>query len=134
MKSLAVASVILASFFVTDAAMAQIGGRFKKLDSNNDGYLVESEIKALRLAIFDKADKDGDGALTQAEAQEARRRAPEDGRDGFAMADRDGDGKILRSDVDAAPVLLITAADSDGDQRLSRKELRDYAVKMRKAR
>ena len=49
------------------------GGMFKRADANNDGRVSQQEFVARATERFQKLDADGDGYLTQEEAQAGRR-------------------------------------------------------------
>lgn len=112
--------------------------RFKEIDANGDRALQFSEIRAARARMFDRIDIDGNGVLDPEEIDAVRQAAQ--ARQGQArwagmlggpeLADRvrlldtDRDGRISRAEFsDHVPERLL-AADKNGDQALSRRELR----------
>ena len=88
------------------AATERANKRFDELDANKDGYLTQEEVDAARKNMRDKmkkravdhwkdADKDGDGAISRAEAEASmpmlNRR--------FDELDANKDGKITRDEM-----------------------------------
>ena len=88
-------------------------------------------------AAFRRADANGDGALTRAEADAAARRIGPGARDAGAMFDRadaDGNGRATLAETMAGPMTLFDRADRNRDGRLEPAEQRavmDAARKMR---
>lgn len=48
-------------------------GRFKKADTNGDGFLTQAEVGDARWARIQIADANGDGKISQAEMQQAHK-------------------------------------------------------------
>ncbi|MEL7042953.1 MAG: signal transduction protein [Pseudomonadota bacterium] len=90
---------LIASF---GAASAQSLDRLSRADANGDGAIEWQEVLAMRETMFGRLDRNGDG---------------------FAdMDDRPGFGPAT-SRFDAALKNLMTAADADGDGRISKTEM-----------
>lgn len=82
---------------------------FDAVDTNHDGQISPEEVRAWRKAsrtgrraapnrfdqIFAKADGDGDGALSRAEAQNGLPRVAKK----FDLIDRDHDGRVTREEM-----------------------------------
>jgi hypothetical protein len=90
-------------------------------DTDSDGTLDLSEVKAAAAAEFDKLDTDKDGTL---DAKEVGDRITQES---FASADPDKDGKLSKDEYVALAVSLFKAADPDGDGTLDAKELHSDA-------
>ena len=99
----------------TEKGLPRLAPAFDAIDANHDGQLTPEEIrtwfKAKRIErqtrresarakfdeFFTKADSDGDGALSRAEAQKGLPRIAEK----FDRIDADHDGKITRDEIRA---------------------------------
>ena len=90
-------------------------------DTDNDGTVDLAEAKKAASALFDKLDRDHDGALDKREL--ARRLTPKE----FAAADPDHDGTLTKDEYLAAVEQRFTAADPDHDGTLDAKELNTKA-------
>lgn len=83
---------------------ARVKARFAAQDSNGDGVLSAAELmeRPLPTRMFQRLDRDGDGAVSAEEMQAARkmmqrRMGDRDGRGGHSrMGDRDHHGKMMR--------------------------------------
>lgn len=122
---------------------AMIDERFKKADTNNDGFLSKEEAEkglprvARRFADID-ADKDGkvsrqeiDGAMKQAGQHRGKHAEAR-----FKKADKNGDGLLSKDEVaNASPLVRdFDKIDTNKDGKLSKEELRAYGEERRKAR
>lgn len=137
------------------AAIAQPGGeRGMRADANGDGLIQLSEIEAQAEQRFTRLDLDGNGAITQAEATEARekmmammaerraggegmRRGPRGGRGGpegamFGRADANGDGQVTFAEFSAPMMERFAQHDTNGDGAIDADE-RVAAREARKA-
>ena len=112
--------------------------RFKQIDTNQDGVIsldefsVEGRFVDRRMSRAD-ANRDGEittdemearHALISAEAQSRMEKRIEDSRAFFERADRDNSGSVTADEMRAA---LFDRLDRDGDQLLSKRELRAMA-------
>ena len=112
--------------------------RFKQIDTNQDGVIsldefsVEGRFVDRRMSRAD-ANRDGEittdemearQALISAEAQSRMEKRIEDSRAFFERADRDNSGSVTADEMRAA---LFDRLDRDGDQLLSKRELRAMA-------
>jgi len=112
--------------------------RFKQIDTNQDGVISLDEFSAEGRFVdrrMSRADANGDGeittdemearhALISAEAQSRMEKRIEDSRAFFERADRDNSGSVTADEMRAA---LFDRLDRDGDQLLSKRELRAMA-------
>ncbi len=92
-----------------------LAGNFDAIDINRDGRISPEEIRAFRRAgrnergargaragakferYFGRADSDGDGSLSRAEAERGLPRVAKK----FERIDRDGDGRVTREEMQA---------------------------------
>ena len=112
--------------------------RFKQIDTNQDGVISLDEFSVEGRFVdrrMSRADANGDGeittdemearqALISAEAQSRMEKRIEDSRAFFERADRDNSGSVTADEMRAA---LFDRLDRDGDQLLSKRELRAMA-------
>lgn len=140
------ASLLLAvvGFCVTAAGGAHasdvegVRAKFREIDTNGDRMIQFSEIEAARAKIFDRMDANGNGVLDQAEIDTVRKvaasRGQKSGKPGFLagfdasgrmkLMDTNGDGAISRAEFAGFIPPEMRAADKDGDNALSIKEMR----------
>ena len=112
--------------------------RFKQIDTNQDGVISLDEFSAEGRFIdrrMSRADVNGDGAITtdemegrqaliSAEAQSRIEKRIENSRAFFERADLDNSGSVTADEMRAA---IFDRLDRDGDQMLSKRELRAMA-------
>ena len=111
--------------------------RFKQIDTNQDGVISLDEFSAKERVDrrMSGADANGDGAITtdemegrqaliSAEAQSRIEKRVEDSRAFFERADLDNSGSVTADEMRAA---IFDRLDRDGDQMLSKRELRAMA-------
>ena len=103
---------------------------FARDDANKDGRLARDETR-MPSAWFERADTDKDGALTLAEATEARKNAgprqhgaPGNGQHKQNPIDQNGDGKVERQELQNAAARQFTRLDQNSDGSLTSDELR----------
>lgn len=124
--------------FASPASAAEAGPRARLLinfllqtgDTNGDDRLDPQEIEALRLHAFERADTDGDGAISQAEirkAAERRQRRTEIarmmGEERLDQFDLNGDGAVSLSEFQSAPRPGLALVDLNADGSIDRTEL-----------
>ena len=88
------------------------------LDSDNDGTVDLDEAKRSASTLFDKLDRDRDGALDRGELRGRLSSAQ------FAAADPDKDGTLSKDEYLKAVEDRFKAADRDNDGTLDERELR----------
>ena len=112
--------------------------RFKQIDTNQDGVISLDEFSAEGRFIdrrMDRADANGDGEISKdemearqasikAEAQSRMEERIEDSRAFFERTDRDNSGSVTVAEMRAA---IFDRLDRNGDQVLSKRELRKMA-------
>lgn len=121
-----------------------IEARFAREDTNKNGKIERSESR-LPEVIFNKIDKNGDGAITKQEALEAfKARAAERaqkpkgqghgdrGGSHFERMDTNGDGKVTLTEAKAAADKLFSRLDANSDNVITQAEA-DQAMKSRHA-
>jgi len=101
---------------------------FAVLDSDGDGRITQSEAQALGDARFQRADADGDGVLSRAElvSQIKSRDEARIGRKADRMIERldaDGDGSLSREEMgNGRAARIFERADQDRDGTISQEE------------
>lgn len=79
--------------------------RFKEADKDGDGALSKAEAETAKMpgiaARFDKADANRDGKVTKDEMQGARKRMHDQQAERFKAADTDGDGALTKAEAQA---------------------------------
>jgi hypothetical protein len=111
-------------------------GRFATVDANEDGLVSDEEAASQADMVFTAMDADDDGALTTDEYM-AVRMGPATGvnpereaammtrkAERFDPMDADTDGKVTKAEFMAASQAQFTAADGDGDGRVTPWEMR----------
>lgn len=113
---------------------AQAGKMFARMDINGDGVINQADREARQAERFAKMDTDGNGQLSPEELKAAReaRTAKMADRKG-AMAERGGErrGEAMRGPGGkrGPGMMMLRAADTDGDQSITRAEFDAAAAK-----
>ena len=106
---------------------------FDRADTNQDGAIDADEWAQFSSGLFDRIDRDGDGAAGAAELDEAfetfdyNRDGVIDGDEAplvIILGDADGDGLVGRDEFEAID-WTRASIDADGDGLVSRKEFAD---------
>lgn len=118
-SSLAVAAIWLA----IPSAWAQQqgpspGDRLMQMDTNGDGAITRAEAEQARAVIFARLDTDSDGFLSA----EERAAAPGGGR-GIEVADADRDGRVSRDEAMSQPYRMFERLDSNSDGVIGADEI-----------
>lgn len=116
------------------------GEMFKRSDKNSDGKITKDEVPERAWEFLSKLDKNGDDAVSEEEAKAGRPPGgpggPEGGRpDGsemFKRADKNNDGKISKDEVPEQAWDRLGKLDKDGDDAVSREEMKAMAGGMGK--
>lgn len=116
---------------------------FDRLDVNGDGVVDAHELESARRAMFERADLDSDGYVTDLEAQElfdvlrasggsAQRpilrsrwaaRRPAEQANLLARFDANGDGRVGEAEFLRPAYPFVARFDADNDGRLTRAEV-----------
>jgi hypothetical protein len=140
LSALAMAA-LCATMFAAPALASDVEGvraKFREMDANGDRALQFGEIRAERAKVFDRMDVNGNAIFDRDEIDTIRKvaqsRQAQSGRTGLLSAadlaglakqiDTDGDGKITREEFSTHLPERLSAADKDGNQTLSLRELR----------
>jgi Ca2+-binding EF-hand superfamily protein len=106
-------------------ALAQrpnVAAMLDAMDANGDGAITLAEAQEARAAMFDRADANGDDYISQSEVRAARAENPNAGR-GFDGADTNNDGAISRAEFMSRPYRMFDRLDRNHDNVLSESEL-----------
>lgn len=128
--SAALAAMVLAA--AASAANAQPfsgPGLLARLDTDKDGQITREESAAARERMFKRLDKNGDGAVDEAEIEKARqaiadRAAIMEKRLSarWQHMDKDGDGKVSAAEFESRGV-MFELADRNSDGVVSKEEI-----------
>jgi hypothetical protein len=128
--SVALATMVLAAAtFAADAQPFPGLGPMGRLDANQDGQITREEAAAARERLFKRLDKDGDGAVDEAEIDVARqaiidRATMMEARLSlqWQRLDKDGDGKVSAAEFQPQTT-LFDLADRNGDGTVGKDEI-----------
>ena len=126
----AFAWVALAAVVGAAPALADSGGRhggrlLERLDLNQDGAIDRLEARSFREARFERLDRDGDGAVTEAEMiAAAQERVAWRTSKMFARMDRNGDGRIEEAKLAERGQQRFEWTDTNADGRVTMEEIR----------
>jgi Ca2+-binding EF-hand superfamily protein len=115
---------------ITALAFAQKGPKFfAEADSNGDGKVTQAEAQALGETRFAATDTDNDGYLTQEEIRESFKAHRGDraahAQEKFAKKDKNSDGKLTADEVPRMPAEVFKKIDANGDGGLTPTELQE---------
>jgi len=117
--------LILTVCLLANPAWAQSGGmadRLAALDLNRDGSITRAEAQQARAAMFERADANHDGYLSEAERNAMGGSGPMRG-GGLGDADTNNDDRISRDEAMAAPYRGFDRLDSNHDGVISSQEM-----------
>ncbi|MEM7547716.1 MAG: EF-hand domain-containing protein [Pseudomonadota bacterium] len=101
---------------------------FDAADTDNDGAVTQAEIDAYRAARLAEVDISGDGALSIAEFDTLYRDLTRPRMvDAFQKIDANGDGQIAPDEIDRSVARLVERLDRDGDGELTLERRRRAA-------
>lgn len=95
----------------------------ERADTNGDGVIERSEFVAMRGAMFDRLDRKKKGQIALSAAPRAMQKRGEQLRMVLVAADADHNGVVTRQEFMSAPTPGFDRADTDGDGRVTAKEL-----------
>jgi Ca2+-binding EF-hand superfamily protein len=111
----------LAAPVVTGSSAVAAPSLVKTLDRDSDRTLDLEEVKNAASAVFDRLDKDHEGALDRKEL------GSRIGGKEFSAADTDHDGSLTKDEYLALAEELFKKADANNEGTLDAKELRSKA-------
>ncbi len=123
-----VAALALTGF--TGTAIAKDGQRldqfFDRADADGNGAITSIEAQAIRDARFSRMDANGDGAVSLEEMSEAaRKRRADRMAKRFERMDANGDGMLRRTEFEDAAARRFELMDANGDGALTKEEIRE---------
>ena len=104
-----------------------VASAFEEIDTNRDQNINPAELRAAYTRVaeidFEQLDFNGDGVLTEREAQQS----PPSLHEAFGRIDADGDGNVSQAEYRAARLNLLgetefAAFDTDGDGVIDKQE------------
>jgi Ca2+-binding EF-hand superfamily protein len=123
-------AIVVASFLCAGSGWAQgreaPGAMFERADANGDGALTREEFVNARSDQFGKRDRNGDHFIDSTDLSErvaARPRASQAMNAIVNQFDADHDGKLSKEEFVAGGVTIFERADSDKNGALDAKEL-----------
>lgn len=123
------ASLLLASGFAFAHGHGK-GNLFERADRNGDGKVTQAEAAELEATRFTKTDANSDGFLTKEEMRGAFKAHHGDpkahGEERFAKKDKNSDGKLTADEVPRMPQEFFTKVDADKDGALTKAEFEQF--------
>ncbi|RUB28888.1 hypothetical protein IPC1432_21850 [Pseudomonas aeruginosa] len=131
-------SCLLLGSMLGQATAADIADIFRSQDTDHDGALSVEEARAAAPAAFRAIDRDGNGIV---DADEISANIVAEAGPGIVIPavtltavtkgtleqwDGNHDGKVTEQEYSNAAVAMLLLADSDGDRRVTREELRRF--------
>ena len=109
-------------------AMAQMGQLdvFENADTDGDGQVSQAEFRAARAQQFSRLDRNGDGTVAQSDFGRIAQMRPQLGArlNAFiASADTNRDGRVTRAEFGSAPTPLFERADANRNGLVDKAEL-----------
>lgn len=128
-KAILKAAIVFSVLIVPVAHAQNQRQMMRELDLNGDRKVQFTELQSFRALMFDRFDTNLNGIADPDELAVLQQQAIASGRSGPANldpqnADTNGDGVITREEFAAYLSPKMIAADRNGDQALSRRELR----------
>jgi hypothetical protein len=109
----------------SDTASAQSLDQLREADANGDGSVTWQEMMDMRVSIFGRLDRNGNGVVESSDSPSfgPGRSRFEQAFNGLRSADANRDGRITRSEMLNAPAPLFENGDTDRNRVLSASEL-----------
>ncbi|QNA83334.1 hypothetical protein G4G27_04435 [Sphingomonas sp. So64.6b] len=114
-----------------EAFLAKADERFAKLDTNNDGRISADEMAAARAG---RGDRPGRGDMVRPAPTASPTDGPARGHGGIAKADTNGDGRISRDEMRAQEDRRFAKLDTNGDGFIDQAEMDASRAKMKAMR
>ena len=116
----------------TSQHQSQFADRFRRADTNGDGVISEAEARAAGLLKDDfyGMDTDHSGTVTLFELSEAMQKKLGQWMSDFDSADTDHDGKLSQEEIKRAPGVekMLSSSNQPKAQSMSRPEFESYAL------
>lgn len=111
---------------------------FDRADRNGDGKITKAEAAELEAARFNASDPNGDGVLTQEELRASFQKHHGDfkvrGEKRFAQKDKNSDGKLTSDEVPRMPKEFFEKVDANKDGALTKVEFDEFFKAKRAAK
>lgn len=110
---------------VAQASRPDLGQMLERADANGDGAVTREEFTQARARMFERLDRNSDGFWTKDDTPRlaARRGRGERIAEALIALDKDGDGKVSRDEFVNTPGLMFQRADMNHDGTVDAKEL-----------
>jgi hypothetical protein len=112
----------------TEATGDPVQMMFKRIDTDGNGSISESELATWRSSAIFRLDTDGDGKVTKQEVdaymaqQQSQGGKPQDSSAFFQAYDTNGDGAVDQNELKAGGHRRFQSADTDANGQLSMQE------------
>jgi Ca2+-binding EF-hand superfamily protein len=110
---------------VAQARQPDPGQMLERADANGDGAVTREEFTQARAKLFERLDRNEDGFWTKDDTPRLVARRGRGERIGQALIalDKDGDGKVSREEFVNTPGLMFARADRNGDGTVDAQEM-----------
>jgi Ca2+-binding EF-hand superfamily protein len=133
-------ALISLAVLVGPAQAQRLGGRtsvFDGADTDHDGRISRAEFAAAREKDFDRLDRNHDGVVSRDDFARLLKFRPQAGSrldNWIAARDTNHDGKMMRAELQAAPMSVFDRADANHDGFVDQKELSAFRDPVKSAR
>ena len=120
---------VLGSFafaIATGGAAAQSADEMAKVDTNGDGEIAWEELQDMRVSVFERLDRNGDGVISSDDQPgfgPAKRKYGDAFERVKASSDANGDGQVTDAEMLEAPSPMFVEGDTNEDGILSAEEI-----------